>query len=265
MSSISCSAGRNRGSGREFLVDHAGKGRRRRQLAQQHRPFDHFLEIVLRRERIGNDARRSERIGRCQFQMPAAVGPAGLRGEQKSGKRIRAHQRTLARRRARVAQRREIELDVGPVEAGPRADEAAGLVHAQRQRAAPGREVAQARPQLAVPGTQLVVERGHARTIQVVDAEVILQMLPDVRIVQQHGQAERAEMRGGPDARQLEQLRRVDGAGAHDHLARGTGRAGGAAADILDARRAGSVEQYASGVRAGFARAGCRRFIAGRR
>ena len=40
---------------------------------------------------------------------------------------------------------------------------------------------------------------------------------------QQLGQVERAEMRGRPDARQLEQLGRVDGTRAQDHLALGTG------------------------------------------
>lgn len=52
-------------------------------------------------------------------------------------------------------------------------------------------------------------------------AEVILQILADAGQVMQRDDADRFEMVGGTNARQHENLRRVEGAGAENDLARG--------------------------------------------
>ena len=54
-------------------------------------------------------------------------------------------------------------------------------VDAQRHRTAPGQHIAQARPQLAAPGTVRLVERGLARHIAVVVAQMVLHMAPHRR------------------------------------------------------------------------------------
>ena len=77
-----------------------------------------------------------------------------------------------------------------------------------------------------------------------VDLEVVLEVLPHARQVGDDVDAERAQFGRAADARQLQQLRRVDRAAAQDHLAGARGL-GSAAADarILDAGRAPALEQ----------------------
>jgi hypothetical protein len=53
-----------------------------------------------------------------------------------------------------------------------------------------------------------------------VDLEVVLQVLADARQVVDDVDADSAELVRVPDTRELEQLRRVDGAAAEDYLAR---------------------------------------------
>ena len=52
-----------------------------------------------------------------------------------------------------------------------------------------------------------------------VDLEVVLQVAADGRQVVDDVDAERSQVLGVADARQLQQLRRVEGAAAQDHLA----------------------------------------------
>src|SRR5581483_9725217 len=105
-----------------------------------------------------------------------AGGAAGLRAEQEPGKAVGSHQRALARGGARVAQRREIELDVRTRELRLGAHEAAALVDADRERPAPLRQIAKADAQASAPGPELLVQRCAARTIEMIDAEMILQV-----------------------------------------------------------------------------------------
>ncbi len=90
----------------------------------------------------------------------------------------------------------------GTTVAGPRAEQI-GAHHAD------GHAV---EAHLAMEGAGLAPPKEH------VGAQVVLQVLAD-RQIDQRRDAELAQMRGRPDARQHEQLRRVERAGAHDHLA----------------------------------------------
>ena len=62
---------------------------------------------------------------------------------------------------------------------------------------------------------------------------------------------ERAQVLGRADARDLQDVRRVHRAAAHDHLAVPAHRLGGAAAPDLDADAALALEQQAAGLRIG--------------
>ncbi len=67
---------------------------------------------------------------------------------------------------------------------------------------------------------------------------MILQVPADAGQIGDHRHADRAEMLGGPDPGQHEELRGVDAAAAENHLARGVGQRRLPAADVLDADRA---------------------------
>ncbi len=118
-----------------------------------------------------------------------------------------------------VGERREIELDVGALRLRPRAEEAAALVDAERQRPFARQHVLHAGQQLAPPRMERVVERRHLGAIDVVEAEMVLQVSPDRRTVMHHLDAAGAQHVGGPDARQLQQLRRIDRAAGEDDFA----------------------------------------------
>src|SRR5581483_4452029 len=111
-------------------------------------------------------------------------------------------------------------------------------------------DVEQPLPQRAEPARTLVEGRAvaadpplHARR------PMVAQVLSDARQVVAHLDAEALEALGLADARQLQELRRGDGAGAHDHLARGTRLALPAADGIAHAHAAAAVENEALGQR----------------
>ena len=76
-----------------------------------------------------------------------------------------------------------------------------------------------------------------------VDLEVVLQVLADARQVGDDLDPERAQLGRRADARELEQLRRVDRAAAQDDLAAARDLAPAApGARVLDAGRAAALE-----------------------
>src|SRR3546814_13796698 len=109
---------------------------------------------------------------------------------------IRVNQRECARRCLQVAEGRKGELDVGPVEAGTAAEEAAGLVKAQGQRAAARQQVVHAGPGLAPPGIELVVQGRYGGAVDQADVEVVLQFAPHSGAVVKRGDTERLELFG---------------------------------------------------------------------
>ena len=136
---------------------------------------------------------------------------------------------------------REVELHVGRVEPVARAPEAARLGDVGGQRPAP----------LRLQQRDVLLRLGRLERGRIVGEEddprvqVVLQVGADRGLVEAHLDAERAELVGRADAREHQQLRRLVGARAEDHLALGLERGRRALDHGLDARRARAVEQHA--------------------
>ena len=97
---------------------------------------------------------------------------------------------------------------------------ACALRHAEGQRAAsrgqPARDLAR-QPQ---PARQLVDRHRVPDPMRDADGVVVGQVGADARQIVHDVDADRLQVRGRPDARHLQQVRRVDGAARQDHLAR---------------------------------------------
>ena len=113
----------------------------------------------------------------------------------------------------------EVILDVRVANAGAAADEAAGLEVVARSESIPGEQPAHAdeglakRARVGIEGDGL--RGGHLE----IELQMILKVLADARQVVDHRDAVARELRGRPDARELQQLRRLNGSGAQDHFA----------------------------------------------
>ena len=85
----------------------------------------------------------------------------------------------------------------------------------------PARARVPAPPQRVVAGEARALEHlpGPAHAVRDRDLVAVLQVAADAGQVDAHGDAVRAQLRGRADARQHQQLRRVEGAAAQDHLA----------------------------------------------
>ena len=100
-----------------------------------------------------------------------------------------------------------------------RPHEAAALVDADGERAGAVQQPFDAEFRLADPGVELVVGGdGLGAFVAQADLQVVLQVLADAARVAHHGHAEPVEQRGRADARELQQLRRLDGAGRQQHF-----------------------------------------------
>ena len=136
---------------------------------------------------------------------------------------------------------REVELDVGRVDALARAPEAAGLGDVGRQRAAA----------LGLQERDVLLRLGRLERRRVVGeeddpgVEVVLEVAADLGLVDQHVDPVAAELVARADAGEHQQLRRLVGAGAEDDLLRRLQRGRRAVDDGLDARCARAVEQHA--------------------
>ena len=83
-----------------------------------------------------------------------------------------------------------------------------------------------AKPARCSQALEALVHGLHARhLVGAADLQVVLQVLADARELVRHLDAERLQHRARPDARELQDLRRADGAGRQDHLARRLERA----------------------------------------
>ena len=177
----------------------------------------------------------------------AAGGPHRIEDQRKSGKRMR-------RRAARLgAHRGDEELDVrrGRVRKNAR-DHSPGH-DAYRHGTAPQEDVLQARQRLSPYVAQIVVGGDGLRAF-VDDAkrEVVLQVFADAGQVVDHGYAVFLEQRRRAHAGQLQQLRRLQRAGAQEDFARSPHAARFTARDVAHAAGALALEQHAGRVRSRF-------------
>ena len=135
--------------------------------------------------------------------------------------------------------RQKMELDVRIADARARADEAARLEMVRCAKPAPAHEPLQPdqpsreQPRMAVERDRLL--RGHLE----IELEMVLQVLADSRPVGDDVDPERSELRRRSDARQLQELRRIDRAAAQDHLPPRPNKMIAPSAAVMDAERRG--------------------------
>ena len=114
-------------------------------------------------------------------------------------------------------ERQEVEHQVRVGDVVVAADEAAGLEVVRRARAAPEEQPLEADPRLAPSASAGCIETGCVPVLDV-DLEVVLEVLADAGQVVDDRDAERQQLRRVADARELEELGRVDRAAGEDHL-----------------------------------------------
>ena len=134
--------------------------------------------------------------------------------------------------------RQEVILQVRVLDTGAAADEAARLEVAGGAQALAEEHPVDADLQL-VPGLERRVERHRLLAgVLDVDLQVVLQVLADARAVGRHRDAMGAQVVGRADAREQEQLRRIDRTACQDHFPLGAGPGLGTASPVGDAGRA---------------------------
>src|SRR5215203_2965768 len=149
-------------------------------------------------------------------------------------------------------QRLEVELEIGRRVFRAGARERPELRRRHGQRPGAQEEVFEAHggpfPEPRIVG----VERPDAADlVDRPELEAVLEILADAGQVPDRPDAEAGEPLGVADARQLEDLRRADGAGGKDHLAGGAGEMALAVAPEQDAGRAPALENRALDLDAG--------------
>jgi hypothetical protein len=182
-------------------------------LARQPRGLDHHLQVVAFRvaQVIGVDRDRLCRVGRVQAQ-PAAAARMQVAGVHRVAVAGQAMAAVVVEQRGH-----EVELQVAAFVGGEAAaHEAAGLGHVGA-----ARSVAMAQPAQAGGQFVEVVVAGLARVgVERADVQVVLQVGADAGHVGDHRDAVLAQVVGGAQPGQHQQLRRVDRARREDHLAR---------------------------------------------
>ena len=172
-------------------------------------------QVVGRREVVGLERRAHERVGRLRHDRAAALGPGDADRDGHAGLALQRAELVLV-----VARRREQQLDVGARQALAAAGERLRARHAEGQRAAPRRQPARDLARQPQPARQLVDRHRVPDPVRDADRVVVGQVGADARQIVHHRHADRLQMRARPDARHLQQVRRVDGAARQDHLAR---------------------------------------------
>ena len=131
--------------------------RRRGKLTEEARRFKHLLPVMFGGERFRNDRGMLRRIARADPKITPAGRAARLGAKEKACERVWAHQRAATGWRAGVANWREVELDVGPIELRTGAYEPAALIDAERQWSASTEEISECGPNPAPPRSELLV------------------------------------------------------------------------------------------------------------
>src|SRR5258706_15425122 len=150
--------------------------------------------------------------------MPLTARLAGRNTDAEAWKRIGIHQRSCPVRRARIGQRREIELDIRVKAVRGGFVIAATLIEAHGKRPSPAQQIGERNPHLAMPGTQRLIETGYLGAQDVIVAKVVLQMMTDGAVFTGNRNTEPPQQRPRPDTRKLQKLWRPDAAGGQDHF-----------------------------------------------
>ncbi len=159
---------------------------------------------------VEEDARRVGGVGGAQPDPPAG---GRARGAGVDLEAVGRPQPVVAHR-----QRQEVELHVGPGDVGTRAQEGRGLELVRGAGARAGQQPARADRRLAEQGPVAVqADRALARHLHV-DFHVVLQVRADAGAVGDDVDAVAPEFGPRTDSREHQQLGRVEGRGAQDHL-----------------------------------------------
>ena len=172
------------------------------------------LEVLVGGQVVEGDGRRLPRVRVLDADVPAA---RRLQVGDRRRDRVEPVQRVaeLVER-----QRLHVPLDVRGLPLRVAAGEGAELRRGHRQRAGPEQQVLQSHRRLAEQRVHPPVQRDGVRhLVDAADLQVVVQVLPDAGQVAEHVDAALLQQGAGADARQLQDLRRADGAGGQDHLA----------------------------------------------
>ena len=221
----------------------------RRRLHQPPRGLearDHGFQIGRIAEEIRIDQRRGKRIGAVERNAAAALRPQQADVAGKAGAAVALAAVIVGHRHA------EMQLDVGNVEVGPGFQEAAAFGEIRGHRPAAFAPVLADGPQQ--PRQRLQRDAVEVRIVRHVaehEIRMVLQVLPDAGQMMHAGDAVLAKCGAVADARQHQQLRRLERAGGDDHLAPGADLLQLLALPVLDADRALALEQDAGGMSVG--------------
>ncbi len=197
--------------------------------------LDPLTTITLGREVVERDGRLLPGVGARDLHRPGRVG--------EHGPDVHLVAVALGRRRTVVANRdrKEVEHQVRIWLIRIRLHERSGLEVIRRRRP-PTEQPLEPDPRRP-PFRQMRLHR-HRFLAGVLDVhlEVVLQILADTGKVTDHVDAEAPEVIGVPDAGELQELRRVEGTTARDHLGP-TRRVARSPLPVLDPDTTGSLEQ----------------------
>ncbi len=221
-----------------FAGDVARKRARGGEAAREAHAGHRGRAVVRRRQVVGLDRRRGQRLGRLRADVPARLGVQLAHRQRESGERV--HRRSGHVR----GQRGQVELHVGARQRGIGAREHAALVDADGHRPRAREHVAHPHRRLAPPRLQRVVGRDRLRAAEDhPQLQVILEVLAHARQRVDDGDAERLQHRGRADPRELQQHRRLHRAGGDDDLAAGGDGDVAPALPVGHARRPAAVRQ----------------------
>ena len=193
---------------------------------------------------VGLDQRRIRRVGRAQANVATAFRALLARAATHAGEIIQRIGTTLL-----VAAGREQHLDIAALQLRPRFPVHMDQRRAERDDAGPPGQPARDF-HAESPTARAFIERDRvARARNHAHGEVVAQVLAHPGQVLQHLDAELPQLLRRPDAGQLQQLRRVEGACTDDHFAAGAHLAARAALIEAHADRAPVFEQDAGGLR----------------
>ena len=155
-------------------------------------------------------------------------------------------------------ERLHVELQIGPFLVAVRAREGAKLGRRHGQRPAPAERIIEAHQRAAEDRAVIFVERADAGDfVDQPQLQMVLQIFPDARPVDERDNAVFAQLRARPDPRQQQKLHRADGAGGENDLAAAMRDFGNAILAEAHARCAFSREHDRLGEAVRFPRADC--------
>src|SRR5690625_186422 len=210
-------------------------------LAGQTDGFAHFLPVVLGPHIVEEDGRRLARVARADVHVASGSWAHGAYMSLKTVAFYRVAAVIVHR------DRQEVVLQVRVLDAGAAADEAARLEVAGGAWTLFEEQPSCADPRL-VPrlSCRIDADRLCAGMLHV-DFQVILEVLAYPRQLVHHFDPSSAQHLRRADPRQLQQLGRVDGAGADDYLPAGAQDVGAAAPRHLDADGPLPLEEHPQG------------------